>query len=61
MPPRRGFWFAAAFFVWLQREGNPWIAARFANCVAAGSVTRTGLSGTPSPEEIARCQWALEG
>ena len=60
-PTGAGDVFAAAFFVWLQREGDPWIAARFANCVAAGSVTRTGLSGTPSPKEVARCQWALEG
>jgi sugar/nucleoside kinase (ribokinase family) len=48
--------FAAAFFVWLRRGGDPWAAARFANCVAARSVTREGLSGTPTPDEVARCK-----
>jgi sugar/nucleoside kinase (ribokinase family) len=52
--------FAAAFFVEMRRTGDPWVAARFANCVAAGSVTRAGLSGTPNPEEIAHCKRALE-
>ncbi|MBL7063095.1 MAG: ribokinase [Anaerolineae bacterium] len=53
--------FAAAFFVRLQQDGDPWTAARFANCVAAHSVTRVGLSGTPGPEEVARCGRGLEG
>lgn len=52
--------FAATFFVRLQRDGDPWTAARFANCVAAHSVTRVGLSGTPGPEEVARCGRSLE-
>jgi len=52
--------FAAAFFVRLQQDGDPWTAARFANCVAARSVTRVGLSGTPGPEEVARCGRGLE-
>ena len=55
-PTGAGDIFAAAFFVWLQRKGDPWLAARFANCVAARSVTRPGLSGTPTPEEIVRCE-----
>jgi len=59
-PTGAGDVFAAAFFVWLQRGGDPWTAARFANCVAACSVTRAGLSGTPSPEEVARCKRDLE-
>lgn len=59
-PTGSGDIFAAAFFVWLQRAGDPWAAARFANCVAAGSVTRRGLAGTPSPGEIARCEAAGE-
>ncbi len=53
--------FAAAFFVWLQRGGDPWTAARFANCVAARSVTQAGLSGTPGPQEVSRCERALGG
>lgn len=60
-PTGAGDVFAAAFFVWLQRQGDPWTAARFANCVAARSVTRVGLAGTPRPEEVARCEQALEG
>ncbi len=51
--------FAAAFFVWMQRSGDPWIAARFANCVAAHSVTQMGLAGTPTSEDVARCRREL--
>lgn len=47
--------FAAVFFVLLQRNGDPWEAARRANCVAALSVTRRGLNSTPSVEEAIRC------
>jgi sugar/nucleoside kinase (ribokinase family) len=60
-PTGAGDVFAAAFFVWLQRGHDPRTAARFANCVAAHSVTRAGLSGTPNLEEIARCERALRG
>ncbi|MCJ7736466.1 MAG: PfkB family carbohydrate kinase, partial [Anaerolineae bacterium] len=55
-PTGAGDVFAAAFFVALNRANDPRAAARFANCVAACSVTRPGLSGIPGPEEIARCQ-----
>lgn len=48
--------FAAAFFVWMVRYGDPWTAACFANCIAACSVTRSGLAGPPSCEEISRCE-----
>jgi sugar/nucleoside kinase (ribokinase family) len=50
--------FAACLFRALQRNpaSSPGIAARFANCVAARSVTRSGLSGTPGVEEVARCE-----
>ncbi|RLC98776.1 MAG: ribokinase [Chloroflexi bacterium] len=58
-PTGAGDIFAAAFFVWLQRSDDPWLAARFANCVAAGSVTRAGLDSTPTREEIARCELNL--
>jgi sugar/nucleoside kinase (ribokinase family) len=51
--------FAAAFFVSLHREGDPWRAASFANCIAARSVSREGLEGAPLPEEIERCERAL--
>jgi sugar/nucleoside kinase (ribokinase family) len=55
-PTGAGDIFAAAFFVWMQRRGDPWAAARFANCVAARSVTRVGLAGTPWPEDVAQCK-----
>ena len=35
--------------------GDPWEAARFATLVASYSVTRPGLEGIPSPEEIQAC------
>jgi sugar/nucleoside kinase (ribokinase family) len=53
--------FAASFFCALHRGRDPWTAARFANCVAAQSVTRAGLSGTPSAQEAARCRQAALG
>ena len=59
-PTGAGDVFAAAFFVCLQHRGDPWMAARFANCLAARSVTRAGLTGTPCLEEVARCERALE-
>ncbi|MBN1810761.1 MAG: ribokinase [Anaerolineae bacterium] len=51
--------FAATFFVWLQRSGDLWAAARLANCVAAQSVTRRGLDGTPTTDEIMKCEQTL--
>ena len=59
-PTGAGDVFAAAFFVELHRSGDPWRAALLANCLAANSVTRPGLAGTPRPEEIARCRRALQ-
>lgn len=45
--------FAAAFFIHLwETGGDPWEAARFATHIAAPSVTRRGLAGIPTPEEI---------
>jgi sugar/nucleoside kinase (ribokinase family) len=58
-PTGAGDIFATTFFVSLQRCGDPWTAARFANCVAAGSVTRAGLDATPYPEEVAHCEQFL--
>ena len=58
-PTGAGDVFATAFFVWLQRSGDPWMAARFANCVAARSVTRVGLAGTPVPDEVVHCEQIL--
>jgi sugar/nucleoside kinase (ribokinase family) len=54
-PTGAGDVFAAVFFARLWQGDDPVLAARRANCIAAISVTRPGLSGTPTPEEIARC------
>lgn len=47
--------FAAAFFVRLFSTRDPWEAARFATLLSARSVTRPGLSGVPTKEEIKEC------
>ncbi len=54
-PTGAGDVFAAVFFTRLWRGDDPVQAARRANCIAAISVTRPGLSGTPTPAEVARC------
>ncbi len=51
-PTGSGDIFAAAFFIRLYTTRDPWEAARFANRVAAISVTRPGLEGIPTPGEI---------
>jgi sugar/nucleoside kinase (ribokinase family) len=51
--------FATTFFFWLRRSGDPWTAARLANCVAAQSVTQRGLEGTPTADEIIKCEQTL--
>jgi sugar/nucleoside kinase (ribokinase family) len=44
--------FAAAFFIRLLKTRDPWEAARFATLIASHSVTRVGLAGIPTPQEI---------
>lgn len=44
--------FAAAFFTRLHTTRDPWEAARFANQIAAASVTRSGLESIPTPIEV---------
>jgi sugar/nucleoside kinase (ribokinase family) len=44
--------FAAAFFIRLLATRDPWEAARFATLIATRSVTRVGLDGTPTSQEI---------
>lgn len=51
-PTGSGDIFAAAFFIRLYTTRDPWEAARFANQVAAISVTRPGLEGIPTPGEV---------
>lgn len=48
--------FAAAFFARLYQTKDAWEAARFATNVAAYSVTREGLKGAPTVEEIEYCK-----
>jgi sugar/nucleoside kinase (ribokinase family) len=47
--------FAAAFFIRLLVTRDPWEAARFATQLSAYSVTRSGLKGIPTAEEIQAC------
>ncbi|MBI5353525.1 MAG: ribokinase [Chloroflexi bacterium] len=47
--------FAAAFFTRLYSTRDPWEAARFATNLAAHSVTRVGLKGIPTLQEIEEC------
>lgn len=51
-PTGAGDIFAAAFFARLYSTRDPWEAARFATRLAAYSVTRVGLEGVPTFEEI---------
>ena len=47
--------FAAAFFVRLHKTRDPWEAARFATLIASHSVTRVGLAGIPTSQEVEEC------
>ncbi len=47
--------FATAFFVRLLNTRDPWEATRFANQIAAISVTRPGLQGIPTTAEVQTC------
>jgi len=47
--------FAAAFFYRLYTTRDPWAAARFATHLASFSVSRPGLEGIPTQEEIKAC------
>jgi len=54
-PTGAGDIFAAAFFWRLYSTRDPWEAARFATRIAAISVTRPGMEGVPTPEEVQEC------
>jgi sugar/nucleoside kinase (ribokinase family) len=47
--------FAAAFFVRLLKTRDPWESARFATLIASRSVTRVGLAGIPTAEDVEEC------
>lgn len=51
-PVGAGDVFSASFFIKLHQTRDPWEAARFATLVGANSVTRVGIQGVPTPEEI---------
>lgn len=51
-PTGAGDIFAAAFFIRYQKTRDPWEAARFATILASKSVTRKGLAGIPTSEEV---------
>lgn len=55
-PTGAGDVFAAAFFINLYETEDPWASAKFANQVAALSVTRPGLEGVPDPDEVGACR-----
>jgi sugar/nucleoside kinase (ribokinase family) len=48
--------FATAFFVRLLTTRDPWESARFATLIASNSVTRVGLTGIPTHQEIEQCK-----
>jgi hypothetical protein len=54
-PTGAGDIFATAFFYRLSTTRDPWEAARFATNLAAFSVTRVGLEGVPTAEEVQSC------
>jgi sugar/nucleoside kinase (ribokinase family) len=47
--------FAAAFFIRLLKTRDPWESARFATLLASCSVTRVGLEGIATLQEIEEC------
>ena len=47
--------YATAFFARLLKTRDPWESARFATLIASRSVTRVGLAGIPTPEDIEEC------
>jgi sugar/nucleoside kinase (ribokinase family) len=54
-PTGAGDIFAAAFFWRFSNTRDPWTAAKFATHLASYSVTRPGLEGIPTREEIQTC------
>jgi sugar/nucleoside kinase (ribokinase family) len=51
-PTGAGDIFAAAFFSRLYLTRDPWESTRFANQIAAVSVTKPGLDGVPTKDEV---------
>ena len=55
-PTGAGDIFSAAYLIHLEKTGDPWGSARFANCVASFSVEAPGLAAIPTSEQIASCR-----
>jgi sugar/nucleoside kinase (ribokinase family) len=47
--------FATCFFIRLFQTRDPWEAGRFATILAAHTVTRVGLEGIPTSQEVEEC------
>jgi sugar/nucleoside kinase (ribokinase family) len=59
-PTGAGDIFAAAFFIHLYETGDVWAAARLANHLAANSITRVGLAGVPTVDEVGLARMQAE-
>lgn len=55
-PTGAGDVYAAGFFWRLSTTRDPWEAARFATALASFSVTRVGLKGIPTSDEVELCR-----
>ena len=53
-PTGAGDVFAAAYLIELERSGDPYAAAHFANCVASFTVEKAGTGGIPTLEQVQR-------
>jgi 1D-myo-inositol 3-kinase len=53
-PTGAGDVFAAAYLIELERSGDPYAAAHFANCVASFTVEKQGTEGIPTLEQVER-------
>jgi sugar/nucleoside kinase (ribokinase family) len=51
-PTGAGDVFAAAYLIELERSGDPYAAAHFANCVASFSVEKRGTEGIPTLQRV---------
>lgn len=59
-PTGAGDIFAAAFFIHLYETSDVWGAARLANHLAANSITRVGLAGVPTVDEVGLARMRAE-
>lgn len=59
-PTGAGDIFAAAFFIHLYETDDPWAAARLANDLASNSITRVGLAGVPTVDEVGLARMKAE-